>query len=347
MGDSIATKARLRARFRRGEFFLLLSGLIVGFAILETASRAVLRATPAKGGYAPVRGHRSREPMNAAGYRDIEHVARKEAAVRRVVFLGDSFTYGVGVLFDDTYPKRVERALSSERGEAWESIVLATPGFDTEQEAGIAAHEAFAFSPDLLVLGYVLNDAEDQDSAEQRRAEAWTRREEERRHPSLWRRSAFLSLVGDRIHATIENRARIENQRALYREDQRGLIAVRRSVREIADLAKQHGIPFVVVVFPLFANPLGDDYPFADLHRIVGELCRNAGARVVDLLPYYRDLDWRLLVVEGALDEHPNELAHRIAAQGLLAGLRDVLPPPAPPTDTRHASVRTHAVGGG
>jgi hypothetical protein len=347
MGDPIATKTAPRAHVRRGEILLLLGGVIVGLVILEATSRVVLRATPPKGGYAPVRGHRSREPLNAAGYRDTEHLVQKGTAIHRAVFLGDSFTYGVGVLFDDTYPKRVERALSSERGETWESIVLATPGFDTEQEAGVAAHEAFAFSPDLLVLGYVLNDAEDQDSAEQRRAEAWTRREEERRHPSLWRRSAFLSLVGDRLHATLENRARIENQRGLYREDRRGLIAVRRSVREIADLAKQHGIPFVVVVFPLFANPLGDDYPFADLHRIVGDLCRNEGARVVDLLPYYRDLDWRLLVVEGALDEHPNELAHRIAAQGLLAGLRDVLPPPAPPIETRHASARTHAVGGG
>jgi hypothetical protein len=38
----------------------------------------------------------------------------------------------------------------------------------------------------------------------------------------------------------------------------------------------------------------------------------------LDLLPFYRGLDWKLLVVEGGADEHPNEIAHRIAAEALL-----------------------------
>jgi hypothetical protein len=50
---------------------------------------------------------------------------------------------------------------------------------------------------------------------------------------------------------------------------------------------------------------------------------------VVDLLPAYRGLRWELLVVDGVNDEHPNEIAHRIAANVILHALDDVVPWPA------------------
>jgi hypothetical protein len=275
-----------------------------------------------------VRGRKSREPINSAGYRDVEHTKEKPPGVRRVVFVGDSFTYGVGVLLDDTYARRTGRGLSSDRSEPWESIVLATPGIDTEQEEVILEQEGFAYSPDLVVLGYVLNDAEDPGAAEQRRARAWTEAEEEKRLQPFWRRSALLSLIADRLHATRENRDRIRNHLDLYREGQPGFVAVRKSIDAMANRCRAAGVPFVVVLFPLFANPLDEHYPFASVHEKVGAIVRSAGATVVDLLPYYRGMDWHLLVVEGARDEHPNELAHRIAAQALLSVLESTALPP-------------------
>jgi hypothetical protein len=45
--------------------------------------------------------------------------------------------------------------------------------------------------------------------------------------------------------------------------------------------------------------------------------------------------------VDGANDEHPNEIAHRIAAQTLRKGLEDVLPASAAePEPDRPARVR-------
>ena len=109
----------------RGEVLLLLFGLGLAAATIEGVARVAERVQPEKGGYSPVRGHRSREPLNTAGYRDVEHQKEKPPGVHRLVFVGDSFTYGAGVLFDDTYPKRTERALSMARFEKWESVVLA------------------------------------------------------------------------------------------------------------------------------------------------------------------------------------------------------------------------------
>jgi hypothetical protein len=92
-------------------------------------------------------------------------------------------------------------------------------------------------------------------------------------------------------------------------------------------LCREHEVPFVVMVFPLFADPLDERYPFADIHARVAQAAREAGAVVVDLLPAYRGLRSSLLVVDGANDEHPNEIAHRIAAQELVRTLDRLVPP--------------------
>jgi len=315
-------------RQRGPEMGLLIFGMLLGLLVLEAGARFERHSQSAKGGYSPVRGHRSREPMNAAGYRDVEHPREKPPGVRRAVFVGDSFTYGVGILLDDTYAKRVERGLAAARSEPWESVVLAVPGIDTEQEEVILENEGLAYSPDLVVLGYVLNDAEDPGAAEQRRAAEWTEAEAEKHNPPFWRRSALFSLIADRLHATAENRNRIRNHLDLYREGQPGFVAVKKSIDAMAARCRERGVPFVVVLFPLFANPLDDGYPFSSVHEKVGAVARSAGATLVDLLPYYRGMDWRLLVVEGASDEHPNELAHRIAAQALLSALQPLAFPP-------------------
>jgi hypothetical protein len=315
-------------RSRWAEAILLAFGMLLGTALLEGGARLAVRGQPSKGGYSPVRGHRSHEPMNTAGYRDVEHTKEKPPGVRRIVFAGDSFTYGVGVLLDDAYPKRVERGLQAARAEKWESIVLAVPGINTEQEAVILENEGFSYSPDVVVLGYVLNDAEEPGAAELRRAAEWTEAEEVKQNPPFWRRSALLGLVADRLRATAENRDRVRNHLALYAEGAPGFAAVKKSITRVAALCRDKGVPFIVVIFPLFANSLDEHYPFASVHEKVGAVARSAGATLVDLLPYYSGMDWRLLVVEGARDEHPNELAHRIAAQALLAALDSTSLPP-------------------
>ena len=91
-------------------------------------------------------------------------------------------------------------------------------------------------------------------------------------------------------------------------------------------LCRERGVPLVVVVFPLFGNRLDDRYPFSEIHAKVAQAAGEAGAKVVDLLPSYHGLRWDLLVVNGVDDEHPNEIAHRIAASVILHALDQVVP---------------------
>lgn len=313
---------------RRGEVLLLVLSLVFFLGVAEAAVRLLGAGRPRPLGYAPVdTDARERRPVNREGYRDLERAREKPAGTRRVLLLGDSFTWGASVLFEDTYAQRLERGLAR-RGEAWEAINLAEPGNNTVQEASRLASEGFAYAPDVVVLGYVLNDSEDENAAEARRAADWVadRQQPPAETRGLLDRSALYRLVRGRVWATLENRRRVEGFRSMYAPDYAGWIAAQKALKAMGGMCRERGVPLVVAVFPLFGNPLDESYPFADLHARVAQAAAEAGAKVVDLLPYYRGLRWELLVVDGANDEHPNEIAHRIAAQALLKALDDVVP---------------------
>ncbi len=317
---------------RRGEILLLLLSLVFFFGVAEAAVRLLGAGRPRPTGYSPVNTDgRERRPINRLGYRDLEHAKQKPAGVRRVLFLGDSFTWGASVLFEDTYPQRVERGLKR-RGEPWEAINLAEPGNNTVQEAARLDSEGFEYSPDVVVVGYVLNDSEDENAAEARRAADWLadRKQAPAERRGFLDHSALYRLVSTRLWATGENRRRIAGFRSMYAPDYPGWGAAQRALKAMGGSCRARGVPLVVLIFPLFGNPLDEAYPFPDLHVQVARVAAEAGAKVVDLLPYYRGLRWELLVVDGVNDEHPNEIAHRIAAQTLLKALDDVVPQATP-----------------
>jgi hypothetical protein len=310
---------------RVGEIALAAVSLLVALLVAEAAVRLIPPA--GKGtGYAPVRtDRRDRGPINSQGYRDLERTVSKPLGVRRAVCIGDSFTWGVSVLFDDAWPQRVERALTRERGERWEAVNLAEPGLNSVQEASRLASEGLAYEPDVVIVAYVLNDSEDETAAEARRAADWV---EERRSPSVsfLDRSALARLVRTRVRATIENRRWVDGFRSMYADDYAGWVAARRALKAMGGMCREHGVPLVVVIFPLFGNALDAGYPFAEIHAKVAQAAAVAGARVTDLLPVYRGLDGGLLVVNGAEDEHPNEIAHRIAARAIVRAVDEVVP---------------------
>lgn len=315
----------MAGRPRRAELLLLIGSVLVFLLLAEGTVRLLGVGRPQPTGYAPVNtNRRAMRPQNSRGYRDRERATAKPAGLHRVVSLGDSFAWGASVEFEDAYPQRLERGLMRRRGEPWEVVSLALPGMNTVDQAAQLADEGMAYAPDVVLLGFVLNDSEDARSAETRRAEDWLREREER--PSLLDRSALFRLASGRVRATLENRRRISGYRSMYAADAPGWVASRDALARMGAACRVRGVPFVVAIFPLFGNELGDSYPFAEAHRTIAQAAAAAGARVVDLLPAYRGLRWELLVVDGVDDEHPNEIAHRIAAQALLKALDDVVP---------------------
>jgi hypothetical protein len=309
---------------RRAEILLLLFTVALVLLVGEVAARLLAADKPRPTGYAPVNtNRRAMRPQNSKGYRDLERTLAKPALTRRVVSLGDSFAWGASVEFEDAYPQRLERALTRRRAEPWEVVSLALPGMNTVDEEGQLRTEGMAYAPDVVLLGFVLNDSEDATAAEARRAVDWA---EGRAKPTGVRHSALFSLIANRLWATAENRRRIQGYKSMYADGAPGWIAAKQALKRMGALTREKGVPFVVAIFPLFGNPLDERYPFPEVHAKVAQAAAEAGAKVVDLLPAYRGLRWDILVVDGVDDEHPNEIAHRIAAGVILHALDDVVP---------------------
>jgi len=278
---------------------------------------------------------------NSLGYRGPEFPIRfkpegaetdKAEKAFRIVFLGDSFTFGEGVRFEDTYAEAAARLLRKEHaepGRTYESFNLGVGGYNTRQELWVLRNwGGLALKPDLVVVGYVLNDAEPPLFAfdpmmggpvRQGRAIEEGLGDDE---PSG---DLFNSLRIARLAWKVLEDKKVSSRtesyyKSLYEPSNSGWTESAAALREIVAACRDVDVPCCVLVFPVL-HRLGPDYPFREIHRTVVETATDAGAEVIDLLPAFEGQDAAGLWVHPA-DHHPNELAHAIAARSLVGELK-------------------------
>jgi lysophospholipase L1-like esterase len=97
---------------------------------------------------------------NSLGFRDVEHARGKGEGVFRILGLGDSFTYGVGADFEQTYLHRLEQMLNARSGNhpRIEIVKAGLPRYYPQLERVLLDKYGRDFSPDLIVVGFVPND---------------------------------------------------------------------------------------------------------------------------------------------------------------------------------------------
>lgn len=96
---------------------------------------------------------------NSLNMRDRE-VGPKPAGERRILCLGDSFTFGLGVDFDDTYPQKLEKEL---RQAALSYRVLnGSTGGNAVDALKFLNEKGLSFNPDMVIVqSYIGNDLYD------------------------------------------------------------------------------------------------------------------------------------------------------------------------------------------
>jgi hypothetical protein len=84
----------------------------------------------------------------------------KPSGVKRIVIVGDSWTYGQGVRYEETFANQLQKMLNR-NGERWQVYNLAMPGWNTANE--IAALRSFfsRLQPDIVVFCPTSNDIDD------------------------------------------------------------------------------------------------------------------------------------------------------------------------------------------
>lgn len=92
------------------------------------------------------------------GLRDRVYPKKKPAGVTRVLTIGDSITFGYGVAREDSYPEKLEKLLNEREPGKWEVINFGTPGTNIKEYVSMFIKRGIEYDPDLVVLGYCLND---------------------------------------------------------------------------------------------------------------------------------------------------------------------------------------------
>jgi hypothetical protein len=91
---------------------------------------------------------------NSLGYRNRE-IGVKQG--ERILFLGDSITLGLAVNEPYTFVRLIE-GLARKDGLSWETVNAAVNGLGTNGELAVLNESGLSVSPDLVVLGFYLND---------------------------------------------------------------------------------------------------------------------------------------------------------------------------------------------
>ncbi len=256
---------------------------------------------------------------NSDGFRDhVEYgLGRVPAGKRRVTFVGDSFTAGHGVPdVTDRFANRLRAARPQ-----WDVHVFAVNGWDTGGEVTwvtkqLPAYTKGGYAFDEVVLVYNLNDIADilpEIGEMQKRLGKAHEKGLLARSSYLFDMLRFLWIVS----TDDEIRGYFPKVELAYT----GPVweAQRARLRALREFVTSRGGRLSVVTWPML-HELGADYPFRQAHESLGAFWRSEGVAHLDLLTVFEDRSSSDLVV-GRLDAHPNEVAHRIAAEAIAPWL--------------------------
>jgi len=272
--------------------------------------------------YAPVAG---RGHFNAHGMRDRLRDGRPLLEAPRAVAIGDSILFGGGSPVSKIFTSRLEDKLRAHdprlRGaEVWN---MGVPGYDTINAVAHFERSGLRLAPDLVILGYCINDKVTQ-SSELRELARHPRRREQARLRSLMAKHAMAKseLVRLFLFHTQPDEPPAERHSPApppYGNVQQGFA-------RLGELARTHGFGVAVVIFP-FLEPF-TRYKHGEDHRRVARMARQHGFEVLDLLPSFRNTfrdDAIRLRVHRHDRLHLNAEAHEHAAKVALPFIARVM----------------------
>lgn len=340
-GDSERSE---EARRRKRKNLLINLALLVGavvlyFVVLEVVLRAGDPEPPHEGVH-QTRYHaiyqRSLDPVlryelapgkngivNADGFIDRDYPLAKPAGVKRIVGLGDSITM-YQTVEGTNYLTRLETML-----EGVEVLNMGVGGYDTAQEVRLLELKGLRYDPDIVVVGYCLNDGFDDyfifnevtnrlSLVEERRAEIPELAEIEGMDGDGEQRSLAITRFFERkVQAASADLTKDEFYQLVFAS--KAWKSSAEALAKLATLSRERGLRVVLVVFPFMLE--GESYFFDRMHERVRQEADKHGFGVVDLTEPFAAAGMVRLRVHPQDHIHPGDEGHKIAAEALAAWL--------------------------
>jgi hypothetical protein len=269
------------------------------------------------GGPALTRLYSSMVTLNARGLRDPERPLAKPAGTWRTVVLGDSYMFGQGVAQDSTCARHLERMLARPGGPRVEVVNTSHTGLNTANERAMLDTLGMRFEPDLVLLGYMLNDPEPHNLTFPQLLPGPM--------AAVLDESVFYQALRAIAHYTMV----AAGARPGYAAYIQGLFDTTaadwrthvEALRGISADCRAAGVPLVVAVWPLPDRAHGfQPYRFVREQEAAVREAFASGAEVVDLLAVFARDSYADFAVSD-WDAHPNARAQRRAATAIAAHL--------------------------
>ena len=200
-----------------------------------------------------------------------EHeIGKKVSGEFRVLALGDSVAFGIGVRYEDTFPHQMELVLNEKHKELQFRVLnMGVIGYNTEQELIQLQRLGLGLQPDAVILMYSANDIEPKMKMIDNR-QNWLANVLQRSYAA----SLLFSGIRNVRRALTKMRASHVERGEYYLGSPRWQ-AVDRSLTEMNATLRAHRIPFVLftnneppfIVTMLEAVAKREGFPFVNLRR--------------------------------------------------------------------------------
>lgn len=262
--------------------------------------------------------------INSLGQRGPEVERAKAPGTFRVVAIGDSLTFGYGAPQEGIWPAALERVLQPDAARLGARTVqvlnLGVSAYNSADEARVLEAKALDLDPDVIVVGYFLNDPQ---VAPLQALQRWFR------EPALWERSHLLRLVDAWRFARAKERHGNDGYRNLHDPSGSDWAMVVEAFASMHRAASARGVPVLVATLPAFPpGPTWDGYPWSDLHAQVLAAARAQGLDAFDTVPAFQ-ADGRRPKDLCVDFEHPNGAGAEVIARAVAAEILRIAARPA------------------
>jgi lysophospholipase L1-like esterase len=256
---------------------------------------------------------------NSLRFRDAEPAPKRPGTVRVLVF-GDSFAEGQGVKQDDTLARKLDRLLAERAPGRFEVRAAARRGLDFPELSEAFESAIAAYQPNLVVYMLTLNDAVQPPGfrARQTFMNDWIlnrRQPPDHADAPASPRLRSLTYVRSQLESLRVGRATTSWYLEMWSDKNPGWRETRERIRAMQRRLAERGGRLLVAPWPLLVG-IEAGYPFAPAHAAILRFCLQAGIAHHELLGSLRGSRGAELWVHP-VDHHPNELAHRLAAESL------------------------------
>lgn len=239
--------------------------------------------------------------INGKGLRGPELDYAKQPNVKRILYLGDSVTFGFQLnSYKQTFPYLMENLLEEKSEIEVETINGGVGGYSPWQEYIFLSTEGIKYEPDLIVVAFVLNDVSEKlglvkfgGAGEGWQLENAVSGEFEK----VFEKSSIVYFArkigarirfGDNVQQGAQEKETAMVKDVVFSPDrsdiQEAWETTLQNVRKIFDYAKTKNIPAILVVFP-FTFQFDNIHTLSSPQRILNEYASNIEVPVIDLLP--------------------------------------------------------------